>query len=74
MERDQVQLDKSGLHLSTRHGTGASNDSTGQPLNVLPDDVAEQTARGWEPCRSMAFSHFEQLKRKLDIVDPGCAT
>lgn len=48
--------------------------STGQPLNVLPDDVAEQTARGWEPCRSMAFSHFEQLKRKLDVLDPSYAT
>ena len=48
--------------------------STGQPLSILPDDVAEQTARGWEPCRSMAFSHFKQLKRKLDILDPGYAT
>ena len=48
--------------------------STGQPLNILPDEVAEQTARGWEPCRSMAFSHFEQLKRKLDMLDPSYAT
>ncbi len=47
---------------------------TGQPLNILPDDVAERTARGWEPCRSMAFSHFEQLKRKLDVLDPSYAS
>ena len=47
---------------------------TGQPLKILPDDVAEQTARGWEPCRSMAFSHFGQLKRKLDALDPSYAT
>jgi ribulose-5-phosphate 4-epimerase/fuculose-1-phosphate aldolase len=47
---------------------------TGQPLKVLADDVAEQVARGWEPCRSMAFAHFEQLKRKLDLIDPGYAS
>lgn len=48
--------------------------STGQPLNVLPDEIAEQTALGWEPCRSMAFSHFDQLKRKLDAADASYAT
>jgi ribulose-5-phosphate 4-epimerase/fuculose-1-phosphate aldolase len=47
--------------------------STGQPLNVMSDEVAERTARGWYGCRDMAFSHFEQLKLKLDHVDPSYA-
>lgn len=47
---------------------------TGQPLKVLPNEVAEQVARGWEPCRSMAFAHFDQLKRKLDLSDPSYAS
>jgi ribulose-5-phosphate 4-epimerase/fuculose-1-phosphate aldolase len=44
--------------------------STGQPLNVMSDDVAEQTALGWDECHDMAFAHFGQLKAKLDRTDP----
>ena len=44
--------------------------STGQPLNVMSNDVAEQTALGWAECHDMAFAHFQQLKAKLDHTDP----
>lgn len=43
--------------------------STGQPLNIMSDDIAEQTARGWGGCHDMAFAHFGQLKAKLDHSD-----
>ncbi|MEQ9491067.1 MAG: class II aldolase/adducin family protein [Alphaproteobacteria bacterium] len=44
---------------------------SGQPLNVLPDHVAAGTSRGWDGCRDMAISHFEQLKHTLIKADPG---
>ncbi len=47
--------------------------STGQPLNVMSDEVAERTARGWEEYKDAAFSHFEELKRLLDAKDPSYA-
>ncbi len=43
--------------------------STGQPLNILSDEVAEKTARSWEPYRESAFAHFRDLKRLLDEKD-----
>jgi ribulose-5-phosphate 4-epimerase/fuculose-1-phosphate aldolase len=48
--------------------------STGQPLNVMPDDLAEATARGWEDYPEMAVAHFEELKLGLDARDPSYAT
>ncbi len=45
--------------------------STGQPLNVLSDDVAEKTARCWDEYRDSAFAHFRDLKRMLDKKDPS---
>lgn len=39
--------------------------ASGQPLNVLSDEVAEKTARGWEPYRGMAQAHFAWLKAQL---------
>jgi ribulose-5-phosphate 4-epimerase/fuculose-1-phosphate aldolase len=47
--------------------------STGQKLNVMPADIAEKTARGWEDYAGMAFAHFEGQKRMLDRVDPSYA-
>jgi ribulose-5-phosphate 4-epimerase/fuculose-1-phosphate aldolase len=47
--------------------------STGQRLNVMSDDVAERTARGWEDYKDAALSHFEELKRILDAKDPSYA-
>jgi ribulose-5-phosphate 4-epimerase/fuculose-1-phosphate aldolase len=45
--------------------------STGQPLNVLSDAVARNTAAGWVPYEGMADEHFAHLKRQLDQTDPS---
>lgn len=45
--------------------------ASGQPLAVLSDEVAENTARGWEPYRGMAQQHFAYLKDELDRADPS---
>jgi ribulose-5-phosphate 4-epimerase/fuculose-1-phosphate aldolase len=45
--------------------------STGQPLNVLSDEVAEKTALCWEEYRDSAFAHFRDLKLMLDKKDPS---
>ncbi|GHB34383.1 class II aldolase and adducin N-terminal domain-containing protein [Salinicola rhizosphaerae] len=47
--------------------------ATGQPLNVLPDHVAEATARDWESIRDFSMAHFEEMKRILDSEDPSYA-
>ena len=47
--------------------------STGRPLNVMSDEVAERTARGWEDYKDAAVSHFEEMKRILDRKDPSYA-
>lgn len=43
--------------------------STGQPLSIMSDDLAEKTAQGWEEYSESAFAHFEQLKEILDKTD-----
>lgn len=43
--------------------------STGQPLSVLSDEVARNTAEGWKAYRGMAARHFEYLKSTLDQSD-----
>ncbi len=44
--------------------------STGQPLNIMSDQLAEHTARGWEPyIKGLANGHFEYLKSMLDQQD-----
>ena len=47
--------------------------STGQKLNVMPDALAERTARDWEDYRDAPFAHFEELKKMLDAKDPSYA-
>jgi ribulose-5-phosphate 4-epimerase/fuculose-1-phosphate aldolase len=44
--------------------------STGQPLNVMPDDLAERTAAGWETYQEDPLHHFRELKLLLDNSDP----
>jgi len=39
---------------------------TGQPLRVLPDDIAEKTAREWEEYPDTATAHLNELKAILD--------
>jgi ribulose-5-phosphate 4-epimerase/fuculose-1-phosphate aldolase len=43
--------------------------STGQPLRVLSDDIAEKTALSWEDGGAQAAAHFAQLKAVLDAED-----
>lgn len=47
--------------------------ATGQPLKVLPDDVAEATAQDWEQLSDFSTAHFEEMKRILDDEDPSYA-
>ena len=43
--------------------------ASGQPLCVLPHDVAEKTALAWEHEGEQAAEHFEQMKALLDAQD-----
>ena len=47
--------------------------STGQPLKVLPDEVAENTAQDWEQITDFSIAHFEEMKRVLDAEDTSYA-
>ena len=47
--------------------------ATGQPLKVLPDEVAESTAQDWEQLSDFSTAHFEEMKRILDDEDPSYA-
>ena len=39
---------------------------TGRPLRVLPEDVAEKTAREWDSYPGFAEAHLSELKAILD--------
>lgn len=43
--------------------------ASGQPLNLLSDEVARRTAEGWRSYNGMAFAHFAALKASLDRKD-----
>jgi ribulose-5-phosphate 4-epimerase/fuculose-1-phosphate aldolase len=47
--------------------------STGRPLKVLPDEIAETTAQDWERITDFSIAHFEEMKRLLDDEDPSYA-
>lgn len=47
---------------------------TGQPLKVLPDDIAEKTARELEAYPGQAERHFAELRAILDAEEPDYAT
>jgi ribulose-5-phosphate 4-epimerase/fuculose-1-phosphate aldolase len=44
--------------------------STGRPLSVLSDAVAERTALGWEGYAGFAEAHFAEMKAILDAQEP----
>ncbi|NVN11426.1 class II aldolase/adducin family protein [Nguyenibacter vanlangensis] len=44
--------------------------STGRPLSVLADDVAEKTAGDWERITDFSIRHFEEMKLILDREEP----
>jgi ribulose-5-phosphate 4-epimerase/fuculose-1-phosphate aldolase len=43
--------------------------ASGQPLNILSDEVAAKTAEGWVEYKGMAFAHFDHLKAELSRSD-----
>lgn len=45
--------------------------STGQPLKVLSDEVAEKTARDWEGIADFSRQHFEEMKQLMIEADPS---
>ncbi|MFM2478672.1 class II aldolase and adducin N-terminal domain-containing protein [Celerinatantimonas sp. MCCC 1A17872] len=45
--------------------------STGQPLNVLSDEVAEKTAQDWEGIPDFSRQHFEEMKEIIIRQDPS---
>ena len=47
--------------------------STGRPLAIMSDEVAERTARGWEPFAGMAFAHFAALRAEVLARSPEVA-
>ncbi|MEM9430645.1 MAG: class II aldolase/adducin family protein [Pseudomonadota bacterium] len=44
--------------------------STGQPLAIMDDALAETTAAGWETDPHERIAHFEEMKRILDVEEP----
>jgi ribulose-5-phosphate 4-epimerase/fuculose-1-phosphate aldolase len=46
---------------------------TGRPLRLLPDEIAEKTAREWESYPGFAEAHLRELRAILDAEDPGYA-
>jgi hypothetical protein len=47
--------------------------STGQPLHIMSQDVAERTAQEWEDYGEQDVAHFEEMKLLLDAQDPSYA-
>jgi ribulose-5-phosphate 4-epimerase/fuculose-1-phosphate aldolase len=43
--------------------------STGQPLNILSDEVAEKTAKNWEGITDFSRQHFEEMKSIIIEMD-----
>jgi hypothetical protein len=41
--------------------------ASGQPLDIMPDAIAESTARSWDDYASASFKHFEFLKRSIGM-------
>jgi ribulose-5-phosphate 4-epimerase/fuculose-1-phosphate aldolase len=46
---------------------------TGRPLRLLPDEIAERTAREWESYPGFADAHLRELRAILDDQDPSYA-
>ena len=60
-------------HLERAARTMVLAYSTGQPLNVMSDELAESVAREWDVYKDAEFSHFEEMKQVLDRENPGYA-
>jgi len=60
-------------HLERAARTMVLAYSTGQPLNVMSDELAESVAQEWDVYKDAEFSHFEEMKLVLDRENPGYA-
>lgn len=60
-------------HLERAARTMVLAYSTGQPLAVMADDLAEETAGEWETYKGAEFAHFDEMKRILDREAPDYA-
>jgi ribulose-5-phosphate 4-epimerase/fuculose-1-phosphate aldolase len=47
---------------------------TGRPLRILPDEIAEKTAREWEDYPGYAENHLREIKAILDAETPDYAS
>ena len=57
-------------HLERAARTMVLAYSTGQPLAVMDDALAEETAQGWEQGGDERRAHFDEMKRILDREEP----
>ena len=60
---DMYTIERSCQVLATAYATN-------QPLNVIPDDIAEKTAQDWESIEDFSEAHFEEIKRLLLAQEP----
>lgn len=60
-------------HLERAARTMVLAYSTGQPLNIMSDEIAEATAAEWDTYKDAEISHFAEMKRILDDEDPSYA-
>lgn len=60
-------------HLERAARTMVLAYQTGQPLAVMPDDLAEETAAGWSVYKDAEIAHFEEMKAILDREAPDYA-
>lgn len=58
-------------HLERAARTMVLAYSTGQPLNIMSDELAEETANEWQTYKDAEFSHFAEMKKLLDKEDPS---
>ncbi len=57
-------------HLERAAKTMVLAYSTGQPLNVMPDRLAEEVAQEWQTYKDAEIAHFAEMKRILDKEEP----
>lgn len=57
-------------HLERAARTMVLAYSTGQPLNVMDDTLAEETAQEWESYKDAEIAHFSEMKAILDQETP----
>lgn len=60
-------------HLERAARTMVLAYSTGQPLSIMDDELAEETASEWQTYKDAEFAHFDEMKRILDREEPDYA-